>query len=61
MAATSKVHHTQLQDLPKSVTNRFKKGGLRSGEPPRSSIQAQEMLLEFRLSHAKRPSRAELI
>jgi hypothetical protein len=41
-AATTKIHHTNLQDLPSA--NRLYRGGIRPDEPSRTSVQAQEML-----------------
>ena len=43
-AATTNIHHANLQDLPLSTARRLYKGGIRSGEPPRTRLQAQEML-----------------
>ena len=43
-AATTNIHHVNLQDLPLSTTRRLYKGGVRRGEPIRTRIQAQEML-----------------
>ncbi len=43
-AATTNIHHAQLQDLPLSVARRLYKGGIRPGEVPRTRIEAQEML-----------------
>ncbi|NJK38991.1 MAG: hypothetical protein HC835_09205 [Oscillatoriales cyanobacterium RM2_1_1] len=44
VAAFLKVYHAHLQDLPLSTARRMYKGGVRSGEPMRTRIQAQEML-----------------
>ncbi|WP_414574545.1 hypothetical protein [Anabaena sp. CCY 9402-a] len=41
-AATTKIQHANLQDLPSA--NRLYRGGIRPGEPSRTSVQAQEML-----------------
>ena len=43
-AATTNIHHVNLQDLPLSTARRLYKGGVRPGEPIRTRIQAQEML-----------------
>jgi hypothetical protein len=43
-AATTNIHHANLQDLPLSTARRLYKGGVRPGEPIRTRIQAQEML-----------------
>ncbi|MBD2605406.1 hypothetical protein H6G81_12895 [Scytonema hofmannii FACHB-248] len=43
-AANIKVQHAQLQDLSKTLKDRLDKGGIRSGEPIRTKVQAQEML-----------------
>jgi hypothetical protein len=43
-AATTNIHHVNLQDLSKSMVDRLSKGGVRSGEPIRTTIKAQEML-----------------
>ncbi|MDD1422584.1 hypothetical protein MEO40_26455, partial [Dolichospermum sp. ST_sed1] len=42
-AATTNIHHVNLQDLPLSTARRLYKGGVRQGEPIRTRIQAQEM------------------
>jgi hypothetical protein len=43
-AATTNIHHANLQDLPLSAARRLYKGGIRPGEPTRTRVQAQEML-----------------
>ncbi|MDB9310242.1 hypothetical protein PN471_16685 [Aphanizomenon sp. CS-733/32] len=43
-AATTNIHHVNLQDLPLSTARRLYEGGVRSGEPIRTTIKAQEML-----------------
>ncbi|MEC4815188.1 MAG: hypothetical protein SAK29_18210 [Scytonema sp. PMC 1069.18] len=43
-AATTKIHHANLQDLPLTTARRLYKGGIRPGEPIRTRIQAQQML-----------------
>lgn len=43
-AATTNIHHANLQDLPLSTARRLYKGGIRPGEPTRTRVQAQEML-----------------
>jgi hypothetical protein len=43
-AATTKIHHANLQDLPSSAARRLYKGGIRPNESPRTGLQAQEML-----------------
>jgi hypothetical protein len=43
-AANINVQHTQLQDLSLSAARRLYKGGIRSGDPIRTRVQAQEML-----------------
>ncbi|MFB2771819.1 hypothetical protein ACE1AT_21395 [Pelatocladus sp. BLCC-F211] len=43
-AATTKIHHANLQNLPSSTAHRLYKGGIRPGEPSRTRVQAQEML-----------------
>lgn len=43
-AATTSVEHIQLQDLPVNVMRRLHKGGVRSGEPLRTRVEAQEIL-----------------
>ena len=46
-AATTKVFHAQLQDLPLSVARRLYKGGIRPGEAMRTRVEAQEMLAKI--------------
>jgi len=43
-AATTNIHHVQLQDLPLSTVRRLYKGGIRPGEPIRTRIEAKQML-----------------
>ncbi|MCD8488517.1 MAG: hypothetical protein LRZ84_17720 [Desertifilum sp.] len=43
-AATTKVHHAQLSDLPPNVERRLYQGGLRPGDATRSGTEAQQML-----------------
>ncbi|MFB2894110.1 hypothetical protein ACE1CI_14465 [Aerosakkonemataceae cyanobacterium BLCC-F50] len=43
-ASTTNIHHAQLNDLSLSGLNRLKNGGVRSGEVPRTMVQAEEML-----------------
>ncbi|WP_414756603.1 hypothetical protein [Anabaena sp. CCY 9910] len=43
-AATTKIQHAQLQDLPLSAARRMYKGGIRAGEPIRTRVEAQQML-----------------
>ncbi|MDB9324078.1 hypothetical protein PN483_03935 [Nodularia spumigena CS-591/04] len=43
-AATTNIHHANLQDLPLSTARRLYKGGIRPGEVPRTRIEAQQML-----------------
>ncbi|WP_243147041.1 hypothetical protein [Scytonema sp. UIC 10036] len=43
-AATTKIHHANLQDLPLTAARRLYKGGIRPGESIRTRTQAQQML-----------------
>ncbi|WP_242045341.1 hypothetical protein [Anabaena catenula] len=43
-AATTKIHHVNLQDISKSTADRLSKGGIRPGEPIRTRIESQQML-----------------
>ena len=43
-AATTKIHHANLQDLPLTTARRLYKGGIRPGESIRTRTQAQQML-----------------
>lgn len=43
-AANSKIHHADLSDLPLSTARKLYRGGVRSGEPFRSRVEANEML-----------------
>lgn len=43
-AAMGKAKHAQISDLPLSTSRKLYKGGIRSGEPLRTRVQAQEML-----------------
>lgn len=43
-AAGTNVHHAQLGNLPLNVDRRLYKGGLRSGDAPRTGVEAQQML-----------------
>jgi hypothetical protein len=48
VAATTNIHHVNLQDLPFSTARRLYKGGVRPGEPIRTRIQAQEKLKQLK-------------
>lgn len=43
-AIGTNIHHALLSDLPLNVSRRLYRGGIRSGEASRNTIQAQEML-----------------
>ncbi|MEC4817537.1 MAG: hypothetical protein SAK29_30345 [Scytonema sp. PMC 1069.18] len=43
-AATTNIHHANLQDLRLAAARRLYKGGIRPGEPIRTTTQAQQML-----------------
>jgi len=43
-AAATNVHHAHLNGLPEKTLQRLYRGGIRSGEPSRTTVQAQAML-----------------